>query len=714
MRKSSFLFIATVSALSLFACETGLGERDQYIQMRAVKERAGDDEAAFQQLRDIAQNSTDNGVRREAFETLGRVALKQGNEDAAAHYLKQAIALGSYKAAFYLAEFRLDSKDKDYIISTLKDVAIERPEKGYDIAELLTGYIPVTEIALLQQKAEFELQRRALRGETTALRDLAKRDLESGNTSTRASLSPQALQQLRLAAQKGDTSSLSLLSNYLIESGQEREGEDLLVQAERKNYPFAKRALAKLYAQQGKTEPEKLYQAALRYEQVAKEEARTEYYLRAANLYADYAKKTNTASGMNDARRLWTLSGELGLEEGYYKLATSYPETDIEARKAAFLQAASTGHVSASRKLGRLLFENAQSDADIVQTQYWLQKAADQGDPAAQYSLAKIYDQKGLAEDLKMARALFRQSYQGGYTSSAKYLARYEALGIAGTASHSRARQFLENLDSDKAAIEAFKFGREYAKGAYVERDRALALRWFETAQSFNQQAVTERIVKSIYKNSDLFDKQTRLAWQERLAANGQDIAYFVEKEAVFERQRQKQFKSPAARPSQKSIKHSRKKTTDYLDYILLGDAAQMSQRGQEVAGELADAEDYEMMHKVGLRLVSNSDRNASSYGTQLLLKAANADYPESAFWVADARMAGIMTEQISVADTNRYYEIAATGDLAAAQYITGMRYLEGSFGQKQNSDRALYWLELAKRNGDLRAADKIQQLQNN
>lgn len=700
-----------MAGASLSACTIGWGERDQYAELQRVEQDLKSRDEAVDALHRIADTTIDRGVQREALESLGRHYRKAGEEARARGYLEGAVALGSTKAAMELAEMDGGTLTAERV-AQLHEAALDRPEKGYDIAGLLEGHASEGEIDRLRREAVFDLERRVLKGETSALRRLAEIDLQQGggNTSRHVRL---AEKRLRKAAGKGDESAIMTLSDMLAGQGRQAEAEALLVSAEQSGYPSANKALARHYEEFATQDPTSAREAAERYAAIGMSENRMDYIIRAGNLYEMSSRGSDDAAAMQKARDMWRIAGDAGNADGYYRIGRSWKDINEAEAHIAFLRAAEMDHVEGSREAGRYLIDNGTGAGDYSRAEVFLAYAAENGDAAAKYSLGKIFDERGSANDFREAELLFSQSFQAGYGAAAKYLAKYAALGVNGEVSAEAADTYLAALDRDKAGIEAYKFGDAYADGDDVPRNRAVALAWFEKAVALNATEAMPRTVKSIYQNEDLFDLQTRLAWRDRMAAEGMDVSYFDDKEAVYARKREMEMERREKKSSKPSDKKKSVSTGKMMARILEGDPATLPSRAASVQRELAAGGNYEMMHRLGLRLVSNTGEHANKAGVGFLRTAADAKQADAALWVADARMAGLLSDQMSVADTNKYYEIAAEGGIASAQFVTGSRYLEGTFGQSKDMAKARRWLQRARDGGDLRAEQKLKTLSN-
>ena len=116
--------------------------------------------------------------------------------------------------------------------------------------------------------------------------------------------------------------------------------------------------------------------------------------------------------------------------------------------------------------------------ADAVES---LTAAANLGSPAAQFHLAKLYEngELGLARDLGAARRWTERSALGGERRAMHNLGLYYFDGVGGTKDLTKAAQWFRKAAEAGLLDSQYNLGRLYEQGMGVEKDAGEAYKWY-------------------------------------------------------------------------------------------------------------------------------------------------------------------------------------------------------------------------------------------
>jgi cell division septation protein DedD len=105
-----------------------------------------------------------------------------------------------------------------------------------------------------------------------------------------------------------------------------------------------------------------------------------------------------------------------------YKLGRGVP-ADLKSSQSWYEKAALQGHEEAQTNLGLIMFQSGQQEAAMV----WIRKAADRGDPRAEFILATaLFNGDNVAKDLPRAYALMSHAAAQGLVAASTSLAEME------------------------------------------------------------------------------------------------------------------------------------------------------------------------------------------------------------------------------------------------------------------------------------------------
>jgi len=124
----------------------------------------------------------------------------------------------------------------------------------------------------------------------------------------------------------------------------------------------------------------------------------------------------------------WRMLAEKGDADAQFNLGQAYKlgrgvPADLKMAQTWYEKAAEQGHEEAQANLGLLMFQTGQQEAAMV----WIRKAADGGDPRAEFVLATaLFNGDGVEKDLPRAYALMSHAAAQGLIAASTSLAEME------------------------------------------------------------------------------------------------------------------------------------------------------------------------------------------------------------------------------------------------------------------------------------------------
>lgn len=172
------------------------------------------------------------------------------------------------------------------------------------------------------------------------------------------------------------------------------------------------------------------------------------------------------------------------LEESYRKGQEAAKRGQLSAAVEAFDQAADKGHAPSQYELGMILKAGRKPvTQDLPRARRLLQKAAEQGNTAAQYEAAQMAD-RGLGGDksCKEADKWARKAAEKGSLDAAVLLGELGVKGCDGEKNPKDAARWLRKAADQGSRDAAFSLGVLYFNGDGVGKDQGEAKRWLEAA----------------------------------------------------------------------------------------------------------------------------------------------------------------------------------------------------------------------------------------
>lgn len=157
---------------------------------------------------------------------------------------------------------------------------------------------------------------------------------------------------------------------------------------------------------------------------------------------------------------------------------------------------------------------------DYAKAEYWLGKAADQGDRDAQFLLGKMYrDGHGVERDLERGRNWLERAGAQGHSEALKLLAFFVELGLDSLEVYRQRGDVLQQRAAGGDVEAQYQLGLRYESGAWgAEQDSAKALCWLnKAAEAGHRGAMTS--LAHIYRDG-LFgvapDPKAAAYWEQR------------------------------------------------------------------------------------------------------------------------------------------------------------------------------------------------------
>ena len=177
---------------------------------------------------------------------------------------------------------------------------------------------------------------------------------------------------------------------------------------------------------------------------------------------------------------------------GNYAEDVNLSTESIEGTYASLATAADTGNMTAQYQLGLIKLQNGETKEALE----LLRKSANQGQPAAQYRLAKLYESgNGVTKDLKTARDLIERSAQNGNRIAMHDLANFYANGVGGLEQDlALSARWFEKAAERGVVDSQYNIGYLYEHGYGVVKNTVEAYVWYGVAAAQGDTEATRRI----------------------------------------------------------------------------------------------------------------------------------------------------------------------------------------------------------------------------
>ena len=153
--------------------------------------------------------------------------------------------------------------------------------------------------------------------------------------------------------------------------------------------------------------------------------------------------------------------------------------------------AASTGNPVAQLILGEQRLEAG----DYTSGPSFIRKAAEAGEPAAQYRLAKLHERGlGVPKDLQAAREWTERAAEGGNVKAMHDLAVYYAEGEGGQQSYAAAAEWFRKAAGYGLTDSQYNLAVLYEAGLGISPSQTEALYWYEVAHAQGDQGAIDKV----------------------------------------------------------------------------------------------------------------------------------------------------------------------------------------------------------------------------
>ncbi len=170
-----------------------------------------------------------------------------------------------------------------------------------------------------------------------------------------------------------------------------------------------------------------------------------------------------------------------------------------------YKRAADAGNPYAQFELAKLYIRGDGVERNPAEAARWLTAAAQTGELAdAQYALGVMYDRGiGVKKSLVEATLLYQRAADQGYVLALTQvgIAHLEGRGVK--KDYARARTYLERAAELGEMNAQYTLGQIYDKGLGVKKDKVQALKWFILAAQRGHKLAAERLENISYKTTD-------------------------------------------------------------------------------------------------------------------------------------------------------------------------------------------------------------------
>lgn len=308
------------------------------------------------------------------------------------------------------------------------------------------------------------------------------------------------------------------------------------MRAAEQNHKYAQYSLAGLYYRGQGVEQD--YQQALRLYRCSSEQS---------NPYASYelAKMYRDGIGTEpDGQRAASFfkhafQGFLSLETDSHDDKLQYrlgqmlytgtgAEKDERKAEAYWQKAAKLGNVNAQYALARHWLKNRTGDLKLAVK--WIQKAAEEENTAAVYTLGKLYlEGEVVSQDIKAAMELFEQAAEKGHDYAAYRLGCLYLSGELTEKNVEAAVAWLETAAGSNHPLALYRLGKLFLVGEDVPKDVDQAIDYFKRAAEGGNEYAEFQLGKLYLQGEDVPKHvEEAVAWLSRCAGRGNQFAQYA------------------------------------------------------------------------------------------------------------------------------------------------------------------------------------------
>ncbi len=185
---------------------------------------------------------------------------------------------------------------------------------------------------------------------------------------------------------------------------------------------------------------------------------------------------------------------------------------DYAAAVKEYTAMANAGNISAQLVLGALYNKGGLIPRDDKVAAQWFQKAADQGNPEAQYQLGTLYESSQLPQNYALATAWYNKAAQKGSAKAQVRLGHIYSRGLGITQNYNDAVLWYGKAALLGNAEAQHSLGLMYSLGKGLPKNDLLAIGWLTKAAA-QQYADSELLLGRIYQDGTGTDKKPILAY---------------------------------------------------------------------------------------------------------------------------------------------------------------------------------------------------------
>ena len=176
----------------------------------------------------------------------------------------------------------------------------------------------------------------------------------------------------------------------------------------------------------------------------------------------------------------------------------AFKKGDHEAAIKEFTALGNAGDISAQIMLGALYSKGGAIPRDDQAAAIWFQKAAQQGNPEAQYQLGNLYEDSRLPQNYSEALRWYEKAAQKGLAKAQVRLGNLYNRGLGVAQNHSEAVLWFGKAALQNNAEAQYSLGLMYALGKGFPKNDQLAIGWL-TKSAAQGYADAELLLGDIY-----------------------------------------------------------------------------------------------------------------------------------------------------------------------------------------------------------------------
>jgi len=179
-------------------------------------------------------------------------------------------------------------------------------------------------------------------------------------------------------------------------------------------------------------------------------------------------------------------------------------------------------------RIGQMLRDGVGTETNIDEAEYYFERAAQLGNPFAQYALAKIYLSGGEPEKIAAAVELMQKSADSGNPTAQYALGKLFRDGNHVEKDIVRAVELFTKAAEQENDYAAYALGKIYLAGEDIQKDVPAAIRWFTESAEQGNQFAQYQLGKLYIAGEDLQkDVSAAVRWFIKSAEQGNQFAQY-------------------------------------------------------------------------------------------------------------------------------------------------------------------------------------------